>query len=132
MSAACRAFEQHLAEALDRASQSATAAAALSLATADPHAAECAECALLGALVAGQAGVFAFLARPEPSPELLARLSETPAGLLARQQASEVLSLLTPGALARPEPSRALFQRLLDVPKSRTAADASNARRGLF
>jgi hypothetical protein len=131
MSAACRAFEQRLAEALDRSPEIGTAAAANSLAFADPHAAECAECALLGALVVGHVGVFAFLARPEPSAELLARLSETPAGLLARQQASEVLSLLTPGALARPEPSRALLQRLLDVPKPGTAS-ASNVRRGLF
>ena len=132
MSAACRAFEQRLAESLDHAPLDATAAAAHSLASVDPHAAECAECALLAALVAGQAGVFAFLARPEPSPELLARLSETPAGLFARQQASEVLSLLTPGALARPEPSHALLQRLLDVEKSGAAATASNVRRGFF
>jgi len=132
MSAACRAFEQRLAEALDRAPQNATAASTHSLASADMHAAECAECALLTALVVGQAGVFAFVARPEPSPELLARLSKTPAGLVARQQASEVLSLLTAGALARPEPSQALLQRLLDVPKPRTAASASNVRRGLF
>ena len=132
MSAACRTFEQRLAEELDRAPQSTTAAAAHAFASADPHAAACAECALLAALVAGQAGVFTFVARPEPSPEILAKLSEPPAGLLARQQASEVLSLLTPGALARPEPSRALLQRLLDVQKARTASAGSNVRRGVF
>ena len=117
MSAACRAFEQRLAEALDRAGESATAAAARALAAADAHAAECPACALLATLVAGHAGVFAFLARPEPSPEFLSRLSETPADVRARQEASEVLSFLTPGALARPEPSRALLKRLLAVPE---------------
>ncbi len=79
MSPACRAFEQRLAEALDRAGDGATAAAARDLSAADTHAAECPACALLATLVAGHAGVFAFLARPEPSPEFLSRLSETPA-----------------------------------------------------
>ena len=135
MSASCRSFEQRLAEALDRAPEgplSSTAATARSLASADPHAAECPACALLAALVAGHAGVFAFFARPEPSPEFFARLSETPEGVRARQQASEVLSFLTPGALARPEPSRALLQRLNAVPRHRAEERASNARRGFF
>jgi hypothetical protein len=132
MSAACRAFEQRLAEALDRSAENGTAATASSLAAGDPHAADCPACALLATLVSGHAGVFAFLARAEPAPEFLARLSETPAGDLARQQTSAVLSFLTPGALAAPEPSRALLERLLAVPKARTSAAASNIRRGFF
>ena len=116
MSAACRAFEQRLAEALDRAGEGATAAAARDLAAADVHAAECPACALLATLVAGHVGVFAFLSRPDPSPGFLSRLSETPADVRLRQEASEVLSFLTPGALARPEPSHALLKRLLAVP----------------
>jgi hypothetical protein len=130
MSAACRAFEQRLAEALDRAGDGATAAAAHDLA--DAHAAECPACALLATLVAGHAGVFAFLARPEPSPEFLSRLSETPADVRARQEASEVLSFLTPGALARPVPSRALLKRLLAVPRPAPSGAVSNVSRGAF
>jgi hypothetical protein len=135
MSASCRSFEQRLAEALDRAPDgplSSTAATARSLASADPHAAECPACALLATLVAGHAGVFAFCARPEPTPEFFARLSETPEGVRARQLASEVLSFLTPGALARPEPSGALLQRLHAVPQHRAEERASNVRRGFF
>ncbi|MFI5197525.1 MAG: hypothetical protein ACHQJD_02805 [Thermoanaerobaculia bacterium] len=132
---ACRSFEQHLAEALDRAPDgplSSTAVTARSFASADPHAAECPACALLATLIAGHAGVFAFCARPEPTPEFFARLSETPEGARARQLASEVLSFLTPGALARPEPSRALLQRLHAVPQHRAEERASNVRRGFF
>ncbi len=132
MNAACRAFEQRLAEALDRAGEGATAAAARALAAADAHAAECPDCALLATLVAGHVGVFAFLARPEPSPEFLSRLSETPADVRARQEASEVLSFLTPGALARPEPSRALLKRLLAVPEPAPSGAQSNVSRGVF
>ena len=132
MSAACRAFEQRLAEALDRAGEGATAAAARDLAAADAHAAECPACALLATLVAGHAGVFAFLARPEPSPEFLSRLSETPADVRARQEASEVLSFLTPGALARPEPSLRSLKRLLAVPGPAPSGAVSNVRRGVF
>lgn len=131
MSAACRAFEQRLAEAMDRSPEPA-AAAARALAAADPHASDCPACALLLVLVAGHADAFAFLARPAPSPEFLTRLSQTPAGDLARQQASEILSFLTPGALARPEPSRALFERLLAVPENRADDAAPNVRRGFF
>jgi hypothetical protein len=132
---ACHSFEQRLAEALDRAPDgppSSMTATARSLASADAHAAECPACALLATLVAGHARVFAFCARPEPTPEFLARLSETPEGVRARQLASEVLSFLTPGALARPEPSRALLQRLHAVPQHRVAERTSNVRRGLF
>lgn len=132
MSAACRAFELRLAEALDRAGDGATAAAAHDLAAADAHAAECPACAVLATLVAGHAGVFAFLAHPDPSPEFLSRLSETPADVRARQEASEVLSFLTPGALARPEPSRALLKRLLAVSAPAPSGAASNVRRGVF
>lgn len=132
MTAACRAFEQRLAGALDRAGESGTAAAARALADGDTHASECADCALLATLVAGHAGVFAFLARPEPSPEFLSRLSETPADVRARQEASEVLSFLTPGALARPEPSRALLKRLLAVSEAAPSGATSNVRRGIF
>ena len=132
MNTACRAFEQRLAEALDRAGESATAAAARALAAEDAHAAECPDCALLATLVAGHVGVFAFLARPEPSPEFLSRLSGTPADVRARQEASEVLSFLTPGALARPEPSRALLNRLLAVPEPASSGAPSNVSRGVF
>jgi hypothetical protein len=132
MSAACRAFEQRLAEALDGAGEGAMAGTARALTAADSHAVECAACALLATLVAGHAGVFEFLARPEPSPEFLSRLSETPADVRARQEASEVLSFLTPGALARPEPSRALLKRLLAVSAPAPSGAASNVRRGIF
>jgi hypothetical protein len=132
MSAACRAFEQRLGEALDLSGEGATAAAAHALAGADAHALECADCALLATLVAGHADVFAFLARSEPSPEFLSRLSETPADVRARQETAEVLSFLTPGALARPEPSRALLRRLLAVPEPAASGAASNVSRGVF
>ena len=132
MSAACRAFEQRLAEALDRAAEGTTAAAARALAASDPHAAECSDCTRLATLVAGHAGVFAFLSHPEPSPEFLSRLSETPADVRARQEASEVLSFLTPGALAKPEPSRALVKRLLAVPAPAPSGALSNVSRGIF
>ena len=132
MSAACRAFEQRLGEALDRTGESAVAAAAHALAATDAPAAGCPACALLATLVAGHVGVFAFLARPEPSPGFLARLSETPADVRARQEASEVLSFLTPGALARPEPSRALLKRLLAVPDPASSGTRSSVSCGIL
>ena len=133
MSAACRAFEQRLAEALDRAPD-APATAARASAAADAHAAACAECAVLAALVAGQAAAFASLAQPLPSEALLARLADEPEDATARQAASEVLAYLTPGTLAKPEPSAALLARLTAVPGGasgpwlpRTCAAASSA-----
>ena len=132
MSAACRAFEQRLAEALDRAPDGAAGRAARALATHDEHAAECSACALLASLVAGHAEVFAFVTRPAPAPGFLERISGTPAGARARQRAAEVLSFLTPGALARPEPSPALLDRLRAVPEPQAAEAASNVRRGVF
>jgi len=132
MSAACRAFEQRLAEALDRAAEGSAGNAARSLATDEAHAAECPACALLASLVAGHAEVFAYLARPAPAQAFLDRLSETPTGARARQRAAEVLSFLTSGALARPEPSAALLDRLRAVPGPRAAQAASNVRRGVF
>ncbi len=131
MSAACRAFEQRLGEALDLSGESA-AAAARALAGADAHAVECAECALLATLVAEHARVFAFLACPEPSPEFLSRLAETPADVRARQEASEVLSFLTPGTLARPEPSRTFLRQLLAIPRPAPSSAAPNVRRRVF
>ncbi|HEX7613671.1 MAG TPA: hypothetical protein VF554_00195 [Thermoanaerobaculia bacterium] len=133
MSAACRAFEQRLAEALDRAPEGAVGRAARALETQNAHAAECPACALLASLVAGHAGVFAFVARPTPEPAFLDRLSETPIGVRARQQAAEVLSFLTPGALAKPEPSAALLARLTAVSEGAPRAMAPvNVRRGVF
>jgi len=132
MSAGCRAFEQRLAEALDGTGESATAEAARAFGSADAHAAACPACALLATLVASHADVFAFLEHPEPSPEFLGRLSETPADVRARQEASEVLSFLTPGALARPEPSRALLKRLLAVPEPAPSRAETSVSRGVF
>lgn len=132
MSAACRAFEQRLAEALDLSAEGDAGRAAQALAAHDAHAAECLPCALLATLVAGHAEVFAFVARPTPAPGFLERLSETPADVRARQEASEVLAFLTPGALARPEPSRALLTRLLAVSEPAPPGAASNVRRGVF
>ena len=132
MTAACRAFEQRLAEALDRAPD-APATAARASAAADAHAAACAECAVLAALVAGQAAAFASLAQPLPSEALLARLADEPEDATARQAASEVLAYLTPGALAKPEPSAALLARLTAVPGGASRALAlANVRRGVF
>jgi len=132
MSAACRAFEQRLAEALDGAGEIGTAAAARAFGSADAHAAACPACAILTTLVAGHAGVFTFLAHPEPSPEFLSRLSETPADVRTRQEASEVLSFLTPGALARPEPSSALLGRLLGVPRPAPSRAVPGVSRGVL
>ncbi|HEX7528613.1 MAG TPA: hypothetical protein VF425_05850 [Thermoanaerobaculia bacterium] len=132
MSAACRAFEQRLAEALDLSPEGAAGRAAQALASHDAHAAECPACALLATLVAGQAEVFAYVTRPAPAPAFLERLSGTPIGARARQRAGEVLAFLTPGALARPEPSPALLDRLRAVPGPRAAGAASNVRRGVF
>ncbi len=130
--AACRSFEQGLLAALDREPE-APAAAARTLAAADPHAAACADCAALAALVAGQADAFGFLARPAPSDALLARLVEEPGDAAGRQEASEVLAFLTPGALAKPEPSVALLARLSALPRASSAAPvAANVRRGVF
>jgi hypothetical protein len=131
-SAACRSFEQSLLAALDREPE-APAAAARNAAAGDLHAAACADCAALAALVAGQADAFGFLARPVPSDALLARLLEEPGDAETRQAASEVLAFLTPGALARPEPSEALLARLNALPNASTAAPAgANVRRGVF
>jgi hypothetical protein len=132
MSAACRAFEQRLAEALDLSAEGAAGRAAQALAAHDAHAAECPACALLATLVAGHAEVFAFVGRPTPAPGFLSRLSETRADVRARQEASEVLSFLTPGALARPEPSRALLKRLLVASEPAPSVAVSNVRRGFF
>jgi hypothetical protein len=132
MSALCRAFEQRLAEALDLSPEGAAGRAARALATHDAHAAECPACALLASLVAGHAEVFAFVARPEPTAGFLSRLSGTPVDVRARQEASAVLSFLTPGALARPEPSPALLRRLLVVSAPAPPAAAPNVRRGVF
>jgi hypothetical protein len=132
VSAACRAFEQRLLAALDRESD-APAAAARSCAAVDAHAPGCDDCAVLAHLVTGQAAAFAFLTRPAPSEELLARLADEPRDAAARQVASEVLAFLTPGALAKPEPSGALLARLNAV---RAAASdvptPANVRRGVF
>ena len=132
MSAACRAFEQRLAEALDLAPEGTAGRAARALAVQDEHATGCAGCALLASLVAGHAEVFAYLAVPAPAPEFLKRLSETPAGARARQRAAEVLAFLTPGALSRPEPSPALLERLRAVGSPQAAPLPSNVRRGVF
>jgi hypothetical protein len=131
VSAACRAFEQRLGEALDRAPEGTAGRAARALGAHD-HAAECAACALLASLVAGHAEVFAYVARPAPVPAFLERLSATPDGGRARQRAAEVLSVLTPGALVLPEPSDALLGRIRAVPRPRAAEAASNVRRGVF
>lgn len=132
MSAACRAFEQRLAEALDVSAEGNTARAARALAAHDAHAAECTACALLATLVAGHAEVFAYITRPAPAPAFLERLARTPADIRARQEASEVLAFLTPGALARPEPSRELLKRLLVVSEPAPSGAGSNVRRGAF
>jgi hypothetical protein len=130
--AACRAFEQVLLAALDR-EPGAPALAARRSAAADSHVAECAECATLAALVAGQAEAFAFLARPVPSEELLARILEEPADAVGRSAASEVLAFLTPGALAKPEPSRALLSRLNELPRATSPVRTrAAARRGVY
>lgn len=132
MSAACRAFEERLLAALDREPDAASLTAG-ACATADAHAAGCADCAVLAHLVAGQAEAFAFLARPLPSDTFLARVCEEPEDATGRQTASEVLALLTPGALARPKPSAALLARLNAVPgASRPAAAGANVHRGVF
>lgn len=131
MSAACRSFEQRLAESLDRAPDGAAGRAARTLVAQDAHAASCAPCALLASLVAGHAEVFAFIARPAPADDFLQRLSRTPLGALARQKTAEVLAFLTPGALSHPEPSPALLDRLRAVSNPR-AAVPSNVRRGVF
>jgi hypothetical protein len=130
MTAPCRAFEQRLLEALDRAPD-APGSAARACAAADAHAGACADCATLASLVAGQADAFAFLARPEASGDLLERLADEPRDAAERQAAAEVLAFLTPGALAKPEPSRALLDRLRNVPSARPA-EADNVRRGVF
>ena len=57
MSAACRAFEQRLFEALDLSPEGAAGRAARALATHDAHTAACPACALLASLVAGHADV---------------------------------------------------------------------------
>lgn len=128
--AACRAFEQALLAALDR--EPDAPAAAARAAAADVHAAGCADCAVLAALVAGQADACAFLARPVPPEALLARLVEEPDDAAGRQAASEVLAFLTPGALARPEPSVALLARLHAVSRAASTPTESNVRRGVF
>jgi hypothetical protein len=130
--AACRAFEQRLLAALDAEPDAASLTAGACV-TADPHAVSCADCAVLAALVAGQADACAFLARPVASEEFLARLAEEPEDAEGRQAASEVLAFLTPGALARPEPSPALLERLAALPGAAAAAPAApNVRRGAF
>jgi hypothetical protein len=129
--AVCRAFEQSLLAALDREPEAASLAAR-ACAAADAHAVSCAECAVLAALVAGQADAFGFLARPLPSEALLARLLEEPGDAEDRQTASEVLAFLTPGALAKPEPSAALLARLNALPRASAAPSGGNVRRGVF
>ncbi len=132
MSAPCRAFEQRLLAALDR-EPDAPGTAARASAAADAHATACAECAVLAALVAGQAAAFASLARPVPSEAFLARIADEPEGAAARQAASEVLAFLTPGVLAKPEPSAALVARLIAVPGGVFRAPApASVRRGVF
>lgn len=132
MTAACRAFEGRLLEALDRRPDS-PARAAREATAADAHAASCADCAALAALVAGQADAFAFLARPAASDSLLARLAEEANDAAARRASAEVLGLLRSGVLARPEPSDELLARLaaLGAGAPRPAA-AGNVRRGVF
>jgi len=132
MSAACRAFEQRLFEALDLSPEGAAGRAARALATHDAHTAACPACALLASLVAGHADVFAYVTRPAPEPAFLERLSGTSIDARSRQRAAEVLSFLTPGVLARPEPSPALLERLRAVPRPRAAEAPSNVRRGVF
>jgi hypothetical protein len=127
----CRAFEQVLLAALER-EPDAPAPAARAAADGDVHAAGCADCATLAALVAGQADACAFLARPSASAAFLARLAEEPGDAIARQAASDVLSFLTPGALAKPEPSGALLARLHEIPRVETAPAPANVRRGVF
>jgi hypothetical protein len=127
--AACRAFEQRLLAALDGAPDAPAAAARA--AAADAHAVGCPDCAVLAALVAGQADAFAFLARPAASEAFLERLADEPEDAGGREAAAEVLAFLTPGALAKPEPSPALLARLEALPGA-TAPAASNVRRGAF
>jgi hypothetical protein len=130
--AACRAFEQRLLAALD-AEPDAASLSAGACATEDAHAVSCADCAVLAALVAGQAAAFAFLAHPSASAAFLARLADEPGDAEGRQAASEVLAFLTPGTLAKPEPSPALLERLAALPRASAAAPAaSNVRRGAF
>jgi hypothetical protein len=133
VTAACREFEHRLLAALDR--EPDAPADAARAAAGDSHAAGCAACGVLAALVAGQADACAFLARPAASDALLARLArleDAPGDAAVRQAASEVLAFLTPGALARPEPSAALLARLNAVPDASAAPVPSNVRRGAF
>jgi hypothetical protein len=132
MTAACRAFEHVLLAALDR-EPDAASLAARACAAADAHAAGCADCAVLAALVAGQADAFGVLERPRASEGFFARLAQEPEDNAGRLAASQVLAFLTPGALAKPEPSPALLARLNAVP--RASADppaASKVRRDVF
>ncbi len=130
MTAPCRAFEDRLLAALE-AAPDAPARAAHALAASDPHAAACADCATLAALVAGQANAFAALRRPEASAELLERLAAEPEDAAARAETADVLSLLTPGALAKPEPSPELLARIAAL-GARAPAGGAVVRGGAF
>ncbi len=130
--AACRTFEQRLLAALDGAPDAASSTAR-ACAAADAHAVTCPDCAVLAALVAGQADACAFLARPAASESFLARLADEPEDTERREAATEVLAFLAPGALAKPEPSPALLARLEALPGASAAASVpSNVRRGAF
>lgn len=91
----------------------------------DPHLLSCAACADLVANMRIQAAILAALTKPEPSPELLARLAAPPADFAARRETARVLELLDSDAL-RPVASPELLTRLAFLP---TRARAESAAR---
>lgn len=128
--APCRAFEERLVRALDRAEARWPVDA---IPREDEHLAECAACRSLAAVLAEDLLLLSRLAPVEPPAGLLDRLraafgrqrraaapepsrgaeAEGPGG------AEEVLGLLTPGVLARPELPERLRERLSRIPAER-------------
>lgn len=107
---ACRAFEVTLLRRLDESGPDAP------LPHDSGHAAECADCRELVAILNGAGETLRSLARPRPSLRFLRSLAAPPVDFALRRESAAILDLLSPGGLALPEPSTELLGRLRFLP----------------
>ncbi len=107
---ACRAFEETLLRRLDEGGADAP------LPHGAGHAAECADCRELVAILNGAGETLRSLATPRPPLRFLRSLAAPPADFALRRESVAVLDLLSPGGLALPEPSTELMGRLRFLP----------------
>jgi hypothetical protein len=125
--AACRAFEEVLLHRLGERGPDAP------LPTAEGHAAECADCRELVALVNRAGDVLRSMTPPRAPVRLLRSLAAPPEDFAVRREASAVLDLLSPGALALDGPSTELMARLRFLPtRAKAGAEAKAGWRRLL